>query len=241
MTKTSNAVTNHVRSHASDRRPLIGIKAVTFDAGGTLIEPWPSVGAVYAEVAREFGITCSAERLTSQFKDAWTLQTAFRYTREEWAAMVRHSFAGVADVSDRLFDAIYERFSEPRSWLIYDDVIPTLQKLEEVGVKLAVVSNWDERLEPLLEQLGLATYFDVIVVSSLVGAHKPDERIFHRAAAELALSPEKILHVGDSWREDVEGARGAGAKALRIRRSGVEREGDVNSLIKLTEEFGEVV
>ena len=155
--------------------------------------------------------------------------------------MVRHSFAGMADVSDRLFDAIYERFSEPRSWLIYDDVIPTLQKLEELGVKLAVVSNWDERLEPLLEQLGLATYFDVIVVSSLVGAHKPDERIFRRAAAELALSPEKILHVGDSWREDVEGARGAGGKAMRIRRSGVEKEGDVNSLIKLVGAFGKVV
>ena len=217
------------------------IEAVTFDAGGTLIEPWPSVGAVYAEVARKFGLECSGERLTAQFKDAWTLQTAFRYTREEWAAMVRHSFAGMADVSDRLFDAIYERFSEPRSWLIYDDVIPTLQKLEDLGVKLAVVSNWDERLEPLLEQLGLATYFDVIVVSSLVGAHKPDERIFRHAAAELALSPEKILHVGDSWREDVEGARGAGAQAIRIRRSGVEREGDVSTLIKVTEEFAGAV
>ena len=220
---------------------LTRIEGVTFDAGGTLIEPWPSVGAVYAEVARDFGITCHADRLTAQFKDAWTLQTAFRYTRQEWAAIVRHSFAGVADVSDRLFDAIYERFSEPRSWLIYDDVIPTLQKLEELGVKLAVVSNWDERLEPLLEELGLATYFDVIVVSSLVGAHKPDERIFRRAAAELALSPENILHVGDNWREDVEGSRGAGGKAMRIRRSGVEKEGDVNSLIKLVGEFGKVV
>lgn len=217
------------------------IEAVTFDAGGTLIEPWQSVGAIYAEVAREFGLECSAERLTAQFKDAWTLQTAFRYTRQEWAVMVRHSFAGMADVSDTLFEAIYERFSEPRSWLIYDDVIPTLQKLEEMGMKLAVVSNWDERLEPLLEEMGLATYFDAIVVSSVVGAHKPDERIFRRAAAELALGAGKILHVGDSWREDVEGARGAGAKAVRIRRSGLEREGDVDSLVKVAEHFGKVV
>jgi putative hydrolase of the HAD superfamily len=217
------------------------IEAVTFDAGGTLIEPWPSVGQVYADVAREFGLTCSADRLTAQFRDAWALQTAFRYTRQEWAAIVRHSFAGMASVSDALFDAIYERFSAPRSWLIYDDVIPTLQKLETIGVKLAVVSNWDDRLRPLLEKLGLATYFDEILVSSLVGAHKPDKRIFHRAAESLGVRPEKILHIGDSWKEDVEGARAAGSKALRIRRSGLERDADVISLTQVTERFHQAV
>lgn len=218
-----------------------GIEAVTFDAGGTLIEPWPSVGQVYAEVGREFGLTCSADQLTTQFKDAWALQTAFRYTRQEWVTIVRQSFAGMANVSDALFDAIYERFSESRSWLIYDDVIPTLQKLETIGVKLAVVSNWDDRLRPLLEALGLATYFDEILVSSIVGAHKPDVRIFHRAAETLGVRPEKILHIGDSWREDVEGARAAGSKALRIRRSGVEKDGDVTSLTRVTEQCHDAV
>jgi putative hydrolase of the HAD superfamily len=207
------------------------IEAVTFDAGGTLIEPWPSVGAVYAQVAREFGIECSAERLTAQFIGTWSARAAFRYTREEWAEIVRSSFAGTDEVSGELFDAIYQRFGQARSWVIYDDVIPTLGRLEQIGVKLAIISNWDDRLEPLLVDLGLATYFNKILVSSQVGAHKPNNHIFRQAAELLRVTERNILHVGDSWREDVEGARAAGFRALRIRRNGKEKDLDV---VKLT-------
>ncbi len=210
--------------------PSRKIEAVTFDAGGTLIEPWPSVGGVYADVAREFGIPCDPNRMTAQFFDAWTARTGFRYTRDEWAEVVRHSFSGVTEVSANLFNAIYERFSEARSWLIYDDVIPTLQELEKMGLKIAVISNWDERLGPLLQALGLATYFDEVIISSNIGAHKPDQRIFEAAAHQLNVRPQSILHIGDSWREDVQGALAAGAMAARIRRSGIERQEDLTRL-----------
>lgn len=206
------------------------IEAVTFDAGGTLIEPWPSVGEVYAGVARGFGIECSAARLNAQFANAWTTRTGFRYSREEWHEVVRHSFLGMSEVSPQLFEAIYEHFAESDAWLIYDDVIPTLQELESMGVKLAVVSNWDERLGPLLEKIGLATYFDEIVVSAAYGTHKPDPAIFQCAAELLQVPMNRVLHVGDSLREDVHGALGAGASAVRILRSGVEDGLDVESL-----------
>ena len=77
------------------------IEAVTFDAGGTLIEPWPSVGEVYAAVAREFGIECSAARLNAQFVNAWTTRSGFKYSRDEWHEVVRDSFLGVSEVSQR--------------------------------------------------------------------------------------------------------------------------------------------
>lgn len=209
------------------------IKAVTFDAGGTLIEPWPSVGEVYASVAREFGIECSAARLNAQFSNAWTTRTGFNYSRDEWHEVVRHSFLGMSEVSPRLFDAIYERFAESDAWLIYDDVIPTLQELEGMGLKLAVVSNWDERLGPLLEKIGLATYFDTVVVSAAHGKHKPDAAIFRCAAELLNVPVNHMLHVGDSLGEDVNGARAAGASAVRIRRSGAEQASDVQKLTQI--------
>ena len=212
------------------RKPAGEILAVTFDAGGTLIEPWPSVGSVYAAVAREFDLECTPEQLTRQFNDAWRQRTAFRYTRNEWAELVRHSFAGITDVSNELFDAIYRRFAEPESWLIYDDVIPTLQKLESLGIKLAVISNWDARLGPLLQRLGLATYFDEILISSELNMHKPDQCIFRHAAEKLAVLPGQMLHIGDSLREDVHGARSIGATAFRIRRSGENGADDLESL-----------
>jgi putative hydrolase of the HAD superfamily len=211
------------------------IEAVTFDAGGTLIEPWPSVGEVYAGVAREFGIECSAARLNAQFVNAWTTRTGFKYSRDEWQDVVQHSFLGISDVSPQLFDAIYERFAQSDAWLIYDDVIPALQTLEGMGLKLAVVSNWDDRLVPLLEKLGLATYFDEIIVSAVHGCHKPDPKIFEFAAGVLGISVSGLLHVGDSLREDVQGARVAGANALRIRRSGVEQDSDIPLLTAIPE------
>lgn len=208
--------------------------AVTFDAGGTLIEPWPSVGAVYAEVAREFGWDCSPETLTSQFVAGWKERSAFGYSREEWFEIVRSSFLGYGEVSPELFEAIYNRFSQPDAWLIYDDVIPTLQTLEDAGLKLAVISNWDERLLPLLERLGLATYFDEIVVSASLRAHKPDPKIFAHTAGRLQLPAARIFHVGDSESEDVAGARATGFSAARIRRSGVERPSDILSLTQIS-------
>src|SRR5688572_9036057 len=208
---------------------LIDVEAVTFDAGGTLIDPWPSVGEVYASVARDFGIDCSAARLNAQFANAWTTRTGFKYSRDEWHDVVRHSFLGVNDVSSQLFDAIYERFAQADAWLIYDDVIPTLQRLESLGLKLAVISNWDDRLIPLLEKLGLATYFDDIIVSAVHGSHKPDASIFQHAATRLSVPINGLLHIGDSVREDLDGARSVGASALRIRRSGCENDSDILS------------
>jgi len=217
---------------------MTGIRAVTFDAGGTLIEPWPSVGAVYSEVAREFGFPCEPEQLNSGFRAAWSSKSTFGYTRDEWFEVVRQSFIGTCEVNQSLFDAIYERFAERHAWLIYDDVIPTVQKLESSGIRLAVISNWDERLVPLLEKLGLKTYFEEVIVSSTVQAHKPDARIFRHALAALSMEPGEVLHVGDSETEDIAGARSVGLRALRIRRSGSSAPHELQALTEIVGRIG---
>lgn len=178
-------------------------------------------------------MACHAGTLTANFGRTWSTRSAFRYSRKEWAEVVRHTFEGIGEVSEELFNAIYDRFAEASAWLVYEDVMPALQALAEQGVRLAVISNWDERLPPLLDQLGLATYFDPVIASAALGAHKPDERIFLHAAELLKVRPHQILHVGDSWREDVDGARSAGMAAVRIRRSGLEREGDIAVLTEI--------
>jgi putative hydrolase of the HAD superfamily len=185
---------------------------------------------VYAAVAKEFGIQCEPDLITRQFADAWRARKNFGYTLDEWRELVRQSFHGSQSVLPEMFDAIYERFAEPGAWLIYEDVIPTLETLAEKGIKMAVISNWDERLIRTLEGLGLGCYFEKVIVSSALGAHKPDPRIFDHAARELGVPPGEIIHVGDSEREDVAGARAAGFQARRIRRSGVEKQDDINRL-----------
>ncbi len=197
------------------------IKAVTFDVGGTLIEPWPSVGHVYAQVAADHGFKdVSAEMLNTRFRAAWKARSPFGHCRAAWAELVDEVFTGIIPEcpSRTFFVKLYERFAEADAWRIFDDVLPALDALASRGMKLAVVSNWDERLRPLLRTLELDHYFEAFAISYEVGFPKPSPVIFEHTALKLGVPINSILHVGDSPEMDVQGARGAGAEALEIRR-----------------------
>lgn len=210
------------------------IRAISFDVGGTLLEPWPSVGHVYAEVAGRFGIRGVApETLNAAFGVAWKARVEFDYTRAAWQRLVEQTFAAAgAPLPDATcFDAIYEYFAGAEPWRLFDDVLPTLNAVRQRGLKLAVVSNWDERLQPLLAALDLTRCFDVIVSSHTSGCTKPAPEIFRRATTALDVPPGEVLHIGDSREEDFHGARAAGLHALWLERSGrAEGQGAVRTL-----------
>lgn len=197
------------------------IQAVTFDVGGTLMEPFPSVGQLYAEVAEGFGIRDVAPvDLDRQFAAAWAARGRFDYSRRAWRNLVTRTFAAVTPVApgEACFAAIYRRFACASAWRVFDDALPALAQLKEQGCKLGIISNWDERLRPLLQELGLAKWFDAVAISHEVGHGKPSHQIFHHAAGLLLLPPGSILHVGDSEREDAAGARAAGFQAIVVER-----------------------
>jgi putative hydrolase of the HAD superfamily len=101
---------------------------------------------------------------------------------------------------------------------VHADVFPTLEALHREGIRTAVLSNWDDRLRPLLRRLGLEPFFSTITISCEVGVAKPDPGIFRAAASALNLEPQFILHVGDDPILDLAGARDVGLHALLIRR-----------------------
>jgi putative hydrolase of the HAD superfamily len=213
------------------------IRAVTFDVGGTLIRPWPSVGHVYAEVAALHGYhALDAVQLNRRFVDAWRKRTNFAYLLSDWAALVEQTFTGLGESArnGNLFEALYRRFESPEAWRIYDDVLAVLENLSRRGIKLAVISNWDERLKPLLARLQLERYFDAIVVSCDVGCAKPFPGIFERAAQLLRVTPGDMLHVGDSAEEDLGGAKAAGLHGLLVHRQSTKpsRE-EIRSLLEI--------
>jgi putative hydrolase of the HAD superfamily len=212
-------------------------RAITFDVGGTLIEPFPSVGHVYAEAAAACGVRgLDPALLTRRFVAAWQARPKFGYTRAEWAAVVDETFSGLTEPppSRTFFNRLYDRFAEADAWHVYDDVRPSLEQLAARGVKLGVISNWDDRLQPLLRSLGLADLFQSIVVSCDAPAPKPAPEIFARAAAGLGELPQQILHVGDSLEMDVQGAQAAGFQAVLLRRKAARSEdGVIRSLREL--------
>ncbi len=196
-------------------------KAITFDVGGTLLEPFPSVGHIYADAAVRHGFPqFPADLLKQRFIAAWRQFEGFNYTRTEWARLVDATFQGLIDKapSETFFPELYEQFALPDAWRVFPDVLPTLEKLASVGLKLAIISNWDERLRPLLRGFRLDHYFQPIIISCELGFRKPMREIFRMTAEKLGLSPEEILHVGDDPMNDAEGARAAGLQARLLLR-----------------------
>ena len=217
------------------------IRAVTFDVGGTLIQPWPSVGHVYAEVAARHGaVPLQPEALNRQFAAAWRSFRNFNHARDEWAALVDATFLGLVDQppSQTFFPQLYDRFREARAWRVFDDVLPALNALAGLDLRLGIISNWDERLRPLLDELGLSKFFEAIVVSCDVGFPKPSPVIFEHASKKLGVALEQILHVGDSLETDIAGAQSAGCAAALIGRGQKgDAAGQIGSLTELERMF----
>lgn len=200
------------------RRFAHPVRAVTFDVGGTLLEVDPSVGHVYAAVAREHGIIADPHQLNTRFRAAWKQLQDFRHTRGQWAALVDAAFGPEVQPapSASFFDALYERFSEASAWRLRAGAHGIFKSLAKSGVKLGIISNWDERLRLLLNRFDLERWFDVVVISCEVEFTKPDPRIFACAARQLEIEPRHIVHVGDSIEMDAQGAINAGFQAVVI-------------------------
>lgn len=208
-------------------------RAVLIDAGGTLFHLARTVGQIYAEVASRYGTNADAARLQQRFQVVWERRSARipgtsgaiadrDQEKAWWREVVHEVFApeGGVENFDVFFNELHELFVEPGLWQLYPEVQPVLRRLREARLKVAIVSNWDSRLETLCRRLNIYDHFDTIVASATVGASKPDQKIFELALARLDVCPADAMHVGDSWRDDVWGAFQHGLTPVWLRRDG---------------------
>jgi putative hydrolase of the HAD superfamily len=218
-------------------QPPFRFDVITFDVGNTLITSWPSVGHVYAEIAARHGcVGVTPEIFESRFQAVWPGRLHLAETRAGWEQVVDEVFDGLVEIppSRTFFPELYDRFAQADAWRIYDDVLPTLDRLAALGLRLAVISNWDDRLRDLLRRLALDVRFETIVVSSELGHAKPHPKIFAEAISRLGVPAHRVLHIGDSAEADLHGARSAGLHALQILRTAPASGADhLQSLLEL--------
>ncbi len=112
---------------------------------------------------------------------------------------------------------------------LYPDVIPALDQLAP-HFKLGLLSNGNS----YPDRCGLEGRFAFVVFSQDVRVRKPDRRIFEIAAREAGCPLDELLHVGDSYENDVLGAYGAGAKTVWLNREGMESNAGIRADAEIT-------
>ncbi len=213
-------------SDSSHRR----LRAIFFDAAGTLFESREAIGEVYARIARKFGLDAPVEAVEAGFRHAFgsAPPLAFgpehapdeirRLEREWWRERVAESFEGLGtfDDFDAYFDALFAHFGEPANWRADPEAAPMLNRLKNSGLELGVISNFDFRVYRILDGLGLARFFDSITISSEAGYAKPHREIFAAALARHGIAAGDAIHVGDSAHLDFDAAESAGLGAVLL-------------------------
>jgi putative hydrolase of the HAD superfamily len=189
------------------------LDAVTIDAFGTLITLRDPIVAL-GDALRARGV----ERTSAQVAAAFAAEGEYYRPRshegadEASLALLRRDCAAVF-LGALEADLDPAEFARPYVAALEFEPMPgaaeAVSQLRRLGLRLAVVSNWDVALREHLEQLGLARDFEAVVTSAEAGAPKPDPRIFRLALDRLGVAPERALHVGDSP-ADEEGAHAAG-------------------------------
>lgn len=192
------------------------IKAVLFDVGGTLISPNPSVGAIYAEVAKKHGQIIAPDVLNDRFRAIWKKRKklGLPLNKEWWRRLVTDIFENYRFPDfDLFFGDVYDIFNSPRVWKIESGAVEVLTELKKRGLRLAIASNWDARLPTLLKKLGLFSFFEHLFISSALGCAKPNPKFFKYILKQMDLRPSEVMHIGDDLEEDFEPAQKIGLLA----------------------------
>jgi putative hydrolase of the HAD superfamily len=220
------------------------VRAIFFDAVGTLIHPEPSPGAAYAQIGQRFGSRLDPAEIRQRFPRAFQQQededarTGYRTDEarelQRWQRIVT---AVLDDVSDRdgCFAALYEHFARPQAWRVEAGAARVVSTLLQSGYVVGMASNFDHRLRDVIAGLPELAGVQPLVISSEIGWKKPAVGFFEALVQQMRLPAEQILIIGDDADNDLAGARAAGMPALLFDPAGLYADRVPDRLTSLEE------
>ncbi len=207
------------------------VEIVFFDAGETLLHPDPSFHELFVDVCARKGYEVDVEQV---LKIQQRLAPHLVELAEEtgitapsldaddsltfWSHLYRRLLGELGIEDETLVRDMYGTFSSTSSYRLFDDVLPALERLTEMGYRLGLISNFEEWLEEMLVELEVGHLFDVSVISGAEGMEKPDPEIYRRALTKAGVDPNFAVHVGDSPANDIDPARAVGIMAVLLDR-----------------------
>ena len=202
------------------------LRAILFDVDFTLSRPGPELGPEgYRRVGELHGLTLDPAR----YEEARLAAIAelqrhpeLEHDEEVWVAFTEQivlRMGGAAAGSRACAIDMVHEWERHENFSLYEDALPVLDELRRLGLKLGLVSNGQRDLEEFVEHHGLEV--DVAVGSKAHGKQKPHPTIFEAALESLGVAAGEAAMVGDSYEDDIEGARALGMRAVLLDREGL--------------------
>jgi HAD superfamily hydrolase (TIGR01549 family) len=209
------------------------IRAIFFDAGFTLIRPYPSIPEMVAQIGAREGLTLDPAAIKvyqaqaqSHFAGArhvlaatWADNAAINAAWAEYFTELFAPFmpASQPDLLERCVAEALAMFDRHTAWQVFPEVMPTLATLRG-RYTLGVISDWGVALGAILRDHDLSPYFDFLVVSATSRRAKPDPALFTLALERANALGQYTLYIGDTYVQDILGARAAGIHPILIDR-----------------------
>jgi putative hydrolase of the HAD superfamily len=201
------------------------IRAVLFDVDFTLIAPGPMFrGEGYHAFCARYGMDVDQAKFPSAVASAAALLDApgdTPYDAEIFVAYTRHiieQMGGCGPAVDPCAREIYDAWASCQHFELYDEVPAVLRELKASGLLIGLVSNSHRCLTSFQSHFDLQGLISAAISSPDHGFMKPHPTIFSAALSLMDVAPAQGLMVGDSVRQDVDGALAAGMRAVLLHR-----------------------
>lgn len=207
------------------------IDIVFFDAGETLLRPYPSFPELLTQICAEEGYVVSvdaaaevqqrlAPHLVELAEETGIDKPSLdpEHSRIFWTHLYRRITGELGIEDERLNRTLFERFSHPSSYRLFDDALPCLADLQAAGYRLGLISNFEGWLAEMLTEMEVGHLFDVSVISGSEGMEKPDRALYELALERAGAAGGDAIHIGDSPKMDVEPAEAVGMTGVLLDR-----------------------
>jgi putative hydrolase of the HAD superfamily len=224
------------------------IKAVFFDLYHTLVRYEPPQEELEAKALKGFGIDISQDALrrplaaANEFIYQEIIHRPLSQRSQEEKMALYAQYQGIVlkeagiKADDKLVLGMLGKMQQSKmKMVLFDDVAPALTNLKERGLILGLISNVERDINPMLNELGLSSWLNVVVTSQESGFVKPQPEIFHEALRRAKVKASEAVYVGDQYQVDVIGANQAGMKGVLLDRYDYSDKVDCPRIRRLTE------
>jgi putative hydrolase of the HAD superfamily len=202
------------------------LRAVLFDVDFTLFRPGPELGPEgYRRIGERHGLTLDPVRYTEARLAAIEALSGERdlvHDEQVWIAFTEQIVRGMggdADAAREAAIAMVREWERHENFALYEDALPAIEELRRHDLRIGLVTNGQRDLEEFVEHHALRV--DAMVGSKAHGRIKPHPAIFEAALEALGVEAGETAMVGDSYEDDIEGARALGMRAILLDREGL--------------------